>query len=67
MPKKLYRSNQQRMVAGVCGGLAEYFDVDVTIIRLVVAFLIISSAFTGLFFYLVAALIIPPETGGDLY
>ncbi len=34
MAKKLYRSKSQKMLAGVCGGLAEYFDVDVSIIRL---------------------------------
>ena len=33
--KRLYRSNQDRMIAGVCGGMAEYFAVDPTIIRLI--------------------------------
>ena len=34
MAKRLYRSASQKMLGGVCGGLAEYFDVDVSIIRL---------------------------------
>jgi phage shock protein PspC (stress-responsive transcriptional regulator) len=32
-PRKLYRSQTQRMIAGVCGGLAEYFNVDATLMR----------------------------------
>ena len=32
-PRKLYRSRTHRMVAGVCGGLAEYFNIDATVIR----------------------------------
>ncbi len=60
MAKKLYRSSYNKMVGGVCGGLAEYFDVDPTIIRLVTAFLIIFSGFfPGLVFYLIAWAIIP--------
>ncbi|NLJ33039.1 MAG: PspC domain-containing protein [Firmicutes bacterium] len=62
MGRKLYRSRSQRMLAGVCGGLAEYFNVDVTLIRLGLAFLIFFTAiFPGLLFYVVAALIIPQE------
>jgi phage shock protein C len=64
--RRLYRSNNQKMLAGVCGGLAEYFAVDVTVIRLIVAFLIIGSLFSGLLFYLAAALIIPAEPGRNL-
>jgi phage shock protein PspC (stress-responsive transcriptional regulator) len=60
--KKLYRSQHARMVAGVCGGLAEYLDIDVTVVRLLGAFAIIASGvFPGLLFYLAAALIIPTE------
>lgn len=62
MGRKLYRSRSQRMLAGVCGGLAEYFNVDVTLIRLALAFLIFFTAiFPGLIFYVIAALIIPEE------
>lgn len=60
MSKKLYRSRTQRMIGGVCGGIAEYFNVDPTIIRLIWAFLIIFWG-TGLLAYLIAWIIIPEE------
>ena len=42
MSKKLYRSKRDVMVCGVCGGIAEYFDIDPTIVRLVAVALILS-------------------------
>jgi phage shock protein C len=65
LTKKLYRSRSQIMLGGVCGGLAEYFDVDVTIVRLlwVVAFFAGGAGFLA---YLVAWVIIPqPPYGQD--
>lgn len=64
MKKKLYRSSRQKVVSGVCGGLAEYLDMDVTIIRLlwVIAILI---GVTGLLLYLIAAIIIPKDEDYD--
>ena len=57
-PRKLYRSRDQRMVAGVCGGLADYFNIDVTVVR--VLFLILSVfGGTGLVIYLVMWIIVP--------
>ena len=53
MSKKLYRSKRDVMVCGVCGGIAEYFDIDPTIVRLIL------SWGTGLFAYLIGAVIIP--------
>ncbi len=47
------------MVAGVCGGIGEYFNIDATIIRLVMAFLGLTGS--GLLFYIVAAILIPDE------
>ena len=61
MKKKIYRSESDRKVAGVCGGLAEYFDMDSTIIRLVAVFLILAWG-SGLLAYIVAALVIPNES-----
>ena len=56
--KKLYRSEQNKMIAGVCGGVAEYFEIDPTLVRL--GFVVISlAAGSGILGYLVAALIIP--------
>ena len=57
-PRKLYRSRNQRMVAGVCGGLADYFNIDATVVR--VLFLILSVfGGTGLVIYLVMWIIVP--------
>jgi phage shock protein C len=57
--KRLTRSRDDRMLAGVCGGIAAYFDVDPTIVRLVAVLLGIFSAGTALLGYLIAAIIIP--------
>src|SRR5699024_1711399 len=57
--KKLYRSVDDRMLAGVCGGLGEYFNIDSTIIRLAVVVAGLFSLGVILFVYIVAALIIP--------
>ena len=57
--KKLYRSSN-RIVAGVCGGIAEYFDVDPTLIRVVyLALTLFSVAFPGLLLYLIMMILIP--------
>ena len=58
MSKKLYRSNVNKMVAGVCGGIAEYFDLDSTLIRLGwVVFCALGGS--GILAYLIAAIVIP--------
>lgn len=59
--KKLYRSESDKKLAGVCGGLADYLSVDVTIIRLIWALVAVFGG-TGLVAYLIAALIIPTES-----
>ncbi len=57
--KKLYRSSN-RILAGVCGGIAEYFDVDPTLIRVVYAVLtLFSAAFPGLLLYIILMILIP--------
>ncbi len=62
MAKKLYRSSKQRMVAGICGGLAEYFDMDVNIMRLLfVAISLLSVLFPMVIFYIIAWIIVPAE------
>jgi len=58
MNKRLYRSTRDKMIAGVCGGLAEYFDVDPTIVRLIAVVLIFGWG-SGLLAYLIAAIIVP--------
>ncbi|MGN0135125.1 PspC domain-containing protein [Anaerotignum sp.] len=58
MIRYLYKSNADKMVAGVCGGIAEYFEVDPTLVRLGwVAFCVIGCS--GILVYIVAALLIP--------
>ena len=58
MNKKLYRSSQNKMLCGVCGGIAEYFNVDPTLIRLLwAAFCIMGGS--GVIAYIIAAIIIP--------
>ena len=59
MEKKLYRSTTNKTIAGVCGGLAEYLNIDPTIIRVLWALVALSGA--GLIAYLVCALIIPEK------
>jgi len=62
MAKKLYRSSKQRMIAGVCGGLAEYFDMDVNIARLLfVAISLLSVLIPMVIFYIIAWIIVPEK------
>jgi phage shock protein C len=58
--KKLCRSRNERMLAGVCGGIADYFNVDPTIVRLAFVLLALAGG-PGLIFYIILALIIPEE------
>ena len=57
-PRKLYRSRSQRMIAGVCGGLADYFNVDATLVRVLFLLLAVFGG-TGLVIYLVMWIIVP--------
>jgi len=60
MAKKLYLSNTDKKIAGVCGGLAEYFGIDATIIR-IIWFVLVFGYGTGLLLYLAFWLIVPRE------
>lgn len=55
--KRLYRSDNEKMLCGVCGGIAEYFNVDPTLIRLLWVVLAFTGA--GVLAYIVAAVIMP--------
>ncbi len=59
-PKRLKRSNVDKMLAGICGGLAKYFDLDATLIRLAFAFAAIFAG-SGVLIYLVMWIIVPKE------
>lgn len=58
--KRLYKSSK-KMLCGVCGGIAEYFKVDPTLIRLIIVFLALAGVGTGLVAYIIAAIIIPEK------
>lgn len=60
--KKLYRSQSDKMIAGVCGGLADYIGMDPTLIRLAFLLLIIAGL-SGFWLYLVCWIVIPLEPG----
>ena len=59
--KRLYRSESSRMLCGVCAGIAEYFNLDPTLIRLAWALFCILGG-SGVLAYILAAIIIPPES-----
>lgn len=60
MKKRLYKSSKEKKICGVCGGIAEYFDIDPTIVRLIWILLIFGWG-SGLLAYIIAALIMPDE------
>lgn len=62
--KKLFRSRDNRMIGGVCGGVAEFFDIDPTIVRVAYVLLsIFTVAFPGILLYIICLLIIPVDPG----
>ena len=60
MEKKLYRSRNDKKIAGVCAGLAKYLNMDVTVVRLIMVLLALFVG-GGLIAYIVCALVIPEE------
>lgn len=58
MEKRLYKSNQNKMIDGVCGGIAEYFGIDPTVVRLIWALFSLMGG-CGILAYIIAAIIIP--------
>lgn len=65
--KKLTRSRKERMIAGVCGGLAEYFGWDVSILRVVYVLATIFTAFAGTIVYIILWIVMPDERYSDRY
>jgi phage shock protein C len=61
--RKLYRSRSNRQVAGVCGGLAQYFNLDATLIRILFVVLAVLGG-SGLVLYLAMWIIVPKEPSG---
>ncbi|MHB2153026.1 PspC domain-containing protein [Calditrichota bacterium GD2] len=65
-PKTLYRSRKNRMIAGVCGGLAEYFNMDPTIVRLLYVILTLFSNGLGILAYIILILAVPEEKENEV-
>ncbi|MCR5162227.1 MAG: PspC domain-containing protein [Lachnospiraceae bacterium] len=61
MNGKLYRSDENRLICGVCGGLGEFFGIDPTIVRLVFAVLSVFGG-SGIGLYILAVFIIPKRS-----
>ena len=59
--KRLYRSNKEKIFGGVCGGIAEYLEIDPVIVRVIFVFLLIASFGAALIAYIIAWVIIPEE------
>lgn len=60
--KKLYKSSTDKILSGVCGGLAEYLEIDATILRLVWALVVVFTGFVpGVLVYIIAAMIMPSK------
>ena len=59
-PRKLFRSRTNRSIAGICGGLAEFFSVDVTVLRLITLFLILFGGLS-IWAYIILWIVIPEE------
>jgi phage shock protein C len=58
--RRLYRSRNERMIAGVCGGIAEYFSIDPTLVRIAFVILALSGG-PGAVAYLILLVLIPME------
>lgn len=60
MEKKLYKSNKNKMIDGVCAGIAQYFNIDPTLVRLGTVVLTLAGG-CGILGYIVCAIVIPRE------
>ena len=63
MKNKLYKSVKDRKITGVCGGLAEYFDIDSNIVRIVWLILVLCAG-TGLLAYIICAIVLDDTPNG---
>lgn len=58
-PKRLYRSHKDRKIAGVCGGIAEYFNIDPVIVRVIAVLLLLPGGLPGFLPYIILWAIVP--------
>jgi phage shock protein C len=61
---RLYRSRDNRMIAGVCGGIAEYFNVDPVLIRAIAVLLLIPGGLPGFIPYVILWILVPEKPAG---
>ena len=61
MKKKLYKTDEGKTLCGVCAGIAEYFNIDPTIVRLILVVFCLAGG-SGILFYIIAALVMPNKT-----
>lgn len=62
MSKKIYKISDEKKISGVCAGLAEYFDLDVTLVRIVTGALILGSFSFVFWLYVISAFVMPDKT-----
>jgi phage shock protein C len=68
MNKKLYRSEHNRIIAGICGGVGEYFDVDPVVVRLIYLLITVFTGLVpGIVTYLLAMLIVPERSHAERF
>ena len=60
MNKRLYKSEQNKQIAGVCQGIAEYFDIDPTLVRLAFAISLVFAG-TGFWVYIIMSIVLPEK------
>ncbi|MEJ2636338.1 MAG: PspC domain-containing protein [Calditrichia bacterium] len=63
--KKLYRSRENRMLAGVCGGIGEYFNIDPSIVRLLWVLGSVASVGLGILVYVVLIFVFPEKSQNE--
>ena len=63
MKKRLYRSTDDKMIAGVCGGLAEYFNIDPVIVRIIAFALLLPGGLPGILPYIILWVVVPKNPG----
>lgn len=61
MNKKLYKTDYNKMVSGVCNGIAEYFNIDVSIVRVLFALAILTGFGSPIILYIILAIILPTK------
>lgn len=67
MTKRLFRSTDNRMIAGVCGGIAEYFDIDPVLVRIIAVILLLPGGLPGFLPYVILWIVVPPKPTPGAY